>query len=252
MLVKLLRVLATIIALAAAAASGVVLSVGQPETNQNVALWGISLAAGAVVLQALLATDQLRTQRRSHALATQYQLILTRTMSPVMRIISRMGDQTPGQRKYSLREASTQIVNSVVLILGRTHIDARATAYLLNEDGTKAVMLTNFGGAFDPESFDFNTERGAKAMAALTRTSHLIRDVAGTATAWTEVDADYNGRIVAPIRVGTKVYGLLTYEVRDGKRLTEDDQHVVDVFAEAAAAAIALAQPEVAIYAQGR
>jgi hypothetical protein len=244
--VRFLRIVANVVALAAAAAAGVVLAIGDPAKNENMAIWGSCLAGLALTFQILLLLGQERTKAETRTLSTRYQFALNQAITPVLQHIAHMGAMTPARRKTALDATATQIVNSLILVLAERHKEARATAFTLDPQNKEAVVLATFGGALSPDTIDLSTDRGKLARKAMENSSRLFPSVRTDPDAWPEKDTEYDGRIVSPITVPQRgaytasVYGLLMYEVQDGKELTKGDKEVVDVFASAAATAISL------------
>ena len=200
-------------------------------------------AAGILLLSLGLQATSFGWERRlaAHALVTSN--VLNTHVCQMAAAVSRMPRQTEQGRIGTLNELTRYAVTALVGVFQRAK-DVRAVAYSLEPD-TNSLEVFRYAGVREPTGAFAAGDggRGAKALDFVfnSTSSYLfIPDLRQ------ERPEDYGGsgrgyRTFISVRInsGLDVYGMLTLDAADVGDLTEDDAHVVKMFANILAIAFA-------------
>ncbi|WP_394938280.1 GAF domain-containing protein [Psychromicrobium sp. YIM B11713] len=201
------------------------------------------VAVGILLLSLLLQLTNSAWERRLAARQLVSSNALNTHISQMASAVAQMPSQTESERLGTLNELARYAVTALINVFHDAK-DARAIAYALTPTSDRLEVF-RYAGVRQPTGAFVNGDqgRGEKALEFLrsSPSSYLfIPDLKK------EKPEDYGGsgrgyRTFISVRISSasEVHGMLTLDAADAGDLTEDDAHVVEMFANILAIAFA-------------
>jgi GAF domain-containing protein len=169
--------------------------------------------------------------------------VLNTLVSQMAAAVSNMPEQSEEQRNGTLNEVARHAVDSLVNLYRDSH-DIRAIVYSISPDQSELAVYRYAGvrrpsgrfirgdGARGDKALDFVLDPESKSLFIPNLKKEKPEDYGGSGNG-------YNTFISSQISSGTAAYGMLTVDAAKTGDLTEDDIHVVELFAGVLAIAFA-------------
>jgi transcriptional regulator with GAF, ATPase, and Fis domain len=229
----------------------ILLPIGAALCFHGGAVW---IAVGAVLLLvnglALWGLKWWTEQNRESEVAEGQRLrvAMKDALQPLAALIGAMPYQTNSDRQAQLRQAATQTVSALVVLM--PDVDRlRAVVFALAADDQSMYPMAYFGRGTAPSPFEAGTVRGDRALTLVEQRGDalFVEDLdKERPEEWEGSGSDYKTFISAAISNGEFAYGMLTVDAPLAGSLGSSDADTVMLLADLLAIAFAEAESRTA------